>query len=165
MPEPRHEETNAGPGTGRLSKEYGVMNRTISVMAAAMGMAGLVGSATASADDKPIPRDNGSACHEVIGHCVQSVIVRWVQETNGKRTRHLAGVDIRIDAEPGLTAEYLTVEARRAAAAAPSATDSVFGVDGSQIDVRSTGDGFVVHVMAADPTHAREIVRRGRLLG
>ena len=87
---------------------------------------------------------------------------RWVEETNGKRTRYLAGVDVRVAAEPGMTAEYLTVEAQRAAAAGPSTAKSVLGVEGARIEVRSTGDGFVFHITAPDTKRAAELVRRAQ---
>jgi len=139
------------------------MNRSMFITAAAVAVAGLVGSATALADEKPIPQETQSSCHTVMGHCVLSVTPRWVEEINGKRTRYLAGVDVRIAAEPGMTAEYLTVQAQRAAAG-HQAAGSVFGVDGSRIEVRSTGDGFVLHFTAPDAKRAEELVRRAQRL-
>ena len=141
------------------------MNRSIFITAATVAVAGIVGSATALADEKPIPQETRASCQALMGHCVLSVTPRWVEEINGKRTRYLAGVDVRIAAEPGMTAEYLTVEAQRAAAAGNSAAGSVFGVEGSRIEVRSTGDGFVFHLTASDTSHAEELVRRARRLG
>jgi hypothetical protein len=141
------------------------MNRMMFITAAAVAVAGIVGSANAVADEKPIPQETRASCRPLMGHCVLSVTPRWVEEINGKRTRYLAGVDVRIAAEPGMTAEYLTVEAQRAAATAPSAAGSVFGVEGSRIEVRSTGDGFVFHFTASDTGHAEELVRRAHRLG
>ena len=141
------------------------MNRSIFIAAAAVAIASIVGSATAFADEKPIPQETRASCHALMGHCVLSVTPRWIEEINGKRTRYLAGVDVRIAAEPGVTAEYLTVEARRAATAGPSAAGSVFGVEGSRIEVRSTGDGFVFHFTAPDTKRAEELVRRAQGLG
>ena len=141
------------------------MNRSMFFTAAAVAVAGMVGSATAFADEKPIPQETRASCHPLMGHCVVSVTPRWVEEINGKRTRHLAGVDVRVAAEPGMTAEYLTVEAERAAAAESSAAGSLFGVEGSRVEVRSTGDGFVFHLTAADTKRAEELVRRAQPLG
>lgn len=140
------------------------MNRCMFVTAAVMALAGIAGNATAFADEKPIPQETGASCHALIGHCVVSVTPRWVEESNGKRTRYLSGVDVRVAAEPGMTAEYLTVEAQRAAAG-PSTAGSVFGVEGSRIEVRSTGDGFVFHLTASDTKRAEELVRRAHSLG
>jgi hypothetical protein len=141
------------------------MDRSKCIAAAAVAVAGIVGSATALADEKPVPQETRASCQALMGHCVLSVTPRWIEEIDGKRTRHLAGVDVRIAAEPGMTAEYLTVEAQRAAGAVPSAAENVFGVTGSQIEVRSTGDGFVFHVTASDTKRAEEIVRRAHRLG
>ena len=102
------------------------MNRFMFITAAAVAVAGIVGSANALADEKPIPQETRAFCHPLMGHCVRSVTPRWIEEINGKRTRYLAGVDVRIVAEPGMTAEYLTVEAQRAAAAGPSACAGSF---------------------------------------
>jgi hypothetical protein len=140
------------------------MKRSMFVTAVTMVVAGIVGSTAAMADEKPIPRETQSSCHTLLGHCVVSVTPRWVEEINGKRTRYLTGADVRMAAEPGMTAEYLAVEARRAATAGPPAAVSLFAVEGSQIEVRSSGDGFTFHVTAPDTKRAEEIVRRARLL-
>jgi hypothetical protein len=141
------------------------MNRLMFITAAAVAVAGIVGSANALADEKPIPQETRASCHPLMGHCVLSVTPRWIEQINGKRTRRLAGVDLRIAAEPGMTAEYLTVEAQRAAAAGSLAAGGVFGVEGSRIEVRSTGDGFVFHLTAPDTNRAEELVRRAQRLG
>jgi hypothetical protein len=114
-------------------------------------------SAAASADPLVVPQDSRGT---VLGHRVSSVAPDWIQESNGKRTRHLVGADIRIEAEPGMTPEYLAVELRR-----DSTSESVFGVQGSTVEVHSTGDGFVFHVTATDTKRAEEIVRRAQRLG
>jgi hypothetical protein len=143
------------------------MNRSIFILAAAVSMVGTLG-ATALADQKPVSQATQEIRSTVMGHRVLSVTPHWVEESNGKRTRHLAGADVRIDAEPGMTAEYLTVELRRglsAMSAGHGTLEDVFGVAGSSVDVRSTGDGFVFRITAPDTVHAQEIVRRAQQLG
>jgi hypothetical protein len=141
------------------------MNRAI-LMGAVLSMVGTLG-ATALGDQTAVPGDTQGAHGSVLGHRVVSVTPRWVQEANGKLTRHLTGADVRIEAEPGMTAEYLTVELRRdlgAAAARQGTIDGVFGVEASTVEVASAGDGFVFRITAPDGAHAAEIVRRARQL-
>jgi hypothetical protein len=143
------------------------MNRSILVMAAVVSMAGTLGT-TALADHTPVSQATQEARGTVMGHRVLSVTSHWVQESNGKLTRHLTGADVRIEAEPGMTAEYLTVELRRclsATSAEPGTCGGVLGVRGSSVEVRSTGDGFVFRITAPDAIHAEEIVRRAQQLG
>jgi hypothetical protein len=143
------------------------MNRSILVMTAVLSLAGTLGT-TALADQKPTSQAIQEVRGTVMGHRVLSVTPHWVQESNGKRTRHLTGADVRIEAEPGMTAEYLTVELRRglsAATAEPGTLGGVLGVAGSSVEVRSTGDGFVFRITAPDAVHAEEIVRRAQQLG
>jgi hypothetical protein len=143
------------------------MNRSILILAATVSMAGTLG-ATALADQTPVAQATQELRGTVMGHRVLSVTPHWVEESNGKRTRHLTGADVRIDAEPGMTAEYLTVELRRdlsVMSAGHWTLDGVFGVTGSSVEVRSTGDGFVFRITAPDTVHAQEIVRRARQLG
>ena len=110
------------------------MNRSIIVTAVVLAMNGTLG-ATARADQQAVPQQ---AQHStVLGHRVLSITPRVVEEINGKRTRHLTGADIRIEAEPGMTAEYLTVALRHMREGAGQATtESVFGVEGSAVEVR-----------------------------
>jgi|HubBroStandDraft_2_1064218.scaffolds.fasta_scaffold44413_1 hypothetical protein len=143
------------------------MNRSILIMAAVAAMAGPLGT-TARAEQNAVPEAKQESVSTVMGYHVVSIAPRWVDEIDGKRTRHLIGADIRIAAQPGMTAEYLTVELRQHLAtgsAQPSTLEPVFGVKGSSVDVRSTGDGFVFHVVAPDTKRAEEIVRRARILG
>lgn len=142
------------------------MNRSIFTMAAIVTMAGTLG-ASAWADDKPTSTETRESHPTILGHRILSVSPHWVEEIDGKRTRHLTGVDIRIEAEPGMTAEYLTVELRRdltAISTERAITSSVFGVQGSKVAVRSTGDGFVLQITAPDTTSAKEVVRRAQRL-
>jgi hypothetical protein len=143
------------------------MNRSIRIAASVLAMAGFL-STTARADQKPGPQETQEARSTVMGHRVVSITPQWVEESNGKRTRHLVGVEIRIEAERGMTAEYLTVELRHHLSSTDtphSMLEPVFGVEGSNVEVRSTGDGFVFRVTAPDTKRAEDIVRLSRLLG
>jgi hypothetical protein len=142
------------------------MNRSILIMAAVLATAGTV-NATAWADQKPTAQNVQGIHPTVMGHRVLSITEHSIQEMDGKHTRRLAGADIRIEAEPGMTAEYLTVELRRHLGAIRgdvAGSQSVFLVEGANVEVRSTGDGFVFHVTAPDSKNAQEIMRRARLL-
>jgi len=48
------------------------MNRSMFITAAAVALAGIVGSATALADEKPIRQETPASCHTLMGHCVRS---------------------------------------------------------------------------------------------
>jgi hypothetical protein len=143
------------------------MNRSILVTAAVLTMAGPLG-AVAAADQSPGPQQTQESRGTVMGYRVFSITPYWVQDTNGKRARHLTGAEIRIEAQPGMTAEYLRVELEHhlsSAGPAKAALEPVFGVDGSTVEVRSIGDGFVFRITAPDTERGAEIVRRARLLG
>jgi len=142
------------------------MNRSILIAGAIFAMAGPLG-ATAWADQKDVPQATQNSGSTLMGYHVLSITPHSVDEINGKRTRHLVGAELRIEAQPGMTAEYLTVELRRhlASAVQGSTIEPVFGVEGSSVEVRSTGDGFVFHFTASDTGHAEELVRRAHRLG
>jgi hypothetical protein len=141
------------------------MNRSILIAVASLAMAGPLG-ATAWAAQKDVPQGTQKSGSTVMGFTVSSVSPHWVDDINGKRLRHLTGAEIRIEAQPGMTVEYLTVELRRhlVTAAAQGSLEPVFGVAGSIVELRSTGDGFVFRVTASDTKGAEEIVRRAQLL-
>lgn len=142
------------------------MKRSNLIMAAVFVVAGTLG-ATAWADQSPTGQALGANC-TVAGHRVVSVTPSVQEVPNGKRTNHLLGANIRIMAEPGMTAEYLTVQLQRHIAGMSSAypmADCVFGVASARFEVHSVGDGFVFQVTSDDLGQAKEILRRARLLG
>lgn len=143
------------------------MKASILITAAVFAMAGTLGT-TAWADQRPASQEApGAPCPPARYHVV-SVTPHYVQDISGKRTLHLVGADIRVEAQPGLTPELLTAELNRhlsAMSGGPSMPDCVFGVAGASAGVRSTGDGFVFYVTTPDPDGAKEILRRAHLLG
>jgi hypothetical protein len=141
------------------------MNRLVFIAAAVLTTATL--GATAWADQNPLPQDTHDSRCMVMGHRVLSTSPRWVQDIDGKHARHLVGADVRIAAEPGMTPEYLTVELRRylsAPGAGHPTSECVFGVEGSHVEVRSAGDGFVFSITGPDTRSAEEILSRARRL-
>ncbi len=145
------------------------MKRSIFVMLAFLATAGTLGATAraGSEDAAPTPSQTQATPCTLMGHRIVSVTPHWVQDIDKRRLSHLIGADIRIAAEPEMTAEFLTVDLRRhlsAMAAGHPMGDCVFGVQGSSTEVRSSGDGFVFRVTAPDAGRAKEIVRRARLL-
>ncbi len=141
------------------------MKRSNIIMAVVFAAAGTLG-ATAWADARPDTRNQDAIC-TVMGHRVVAVTPRVHEESNGKQTRRLEGADVRIVAEPGMTAEYLSVEVQRHVAAMSGAypmPDCPFGVAGATFQVRPAGDGFVFQITSSDPDQAKEILRRARLM-
>lgn len=75
----------------------------------------------------------------------------------------LRGAEIYVQAQPGLTAEWLRLElARHAVAARSTASACPSDLPATSIGVESHGPGFVVTIRAEDDAVAREIVRRAR---
>lgn len=140
------------------------MKASILITAAIFAMAGTLG--TTAWADQASQEAPGAPCPPARYHVV-SVAPHYMQDINGKRTLHLMGADIRVEAQPGVTPEFLTAELNRhlSAMGTSGMPGCVFGVTGSTAGVRSTGDGFVFYVTAPDTESAKEILRRARLLG
>ena len=79
----------------------------------------------------------------------------------------MRGAALFVDARPNLTAEWLQYQlsrhVRAARTAAPS-PDCPLDVDDPTIAVRSSGDGFIVHIRSDDDQTADEILRQARAL-
>jgi hypothetical protein len=72
-----------------------------------------------------------------------------------------------VQAEPGLTAEWLQLNLSREITAmqGPSTMkDCVFGVDKMQVQVASAGPGFRVRLSAPSAEGGQEVLRRAQLL-
>ena len=78
----------------------------------------------------------------------------------------LGGTEFYVQAEPGLTAEWLRLEFARQIAQMRGAPmkDCPFDVDGVRVQVDSAGTGFIVKVIAPDSDRGAEVLRRARLL-
>jgi hypothetical protein len=81
--------------------------------------------------------------------------------------RELRGATVFVQAEPGLTPEWLQLTLSRRVAEMQAAGDikgSAFGVNDVQVKVTSTGTDFGVYFIARDPHKAQEVLRLARLL-
>jgi hypothetical protein len=101
-------------------------------------------------------------------HHVLSVTPYRVEERRIKSTfTRLGGAQLYVQAEPGLTAEWLRLEvARHRAQMHDPATmnDCALDVGNVRVEVNSAGPGFSVRLIAVDPNNAEEVLRRARLL-
>lgn len=100
-------------------------------------------------------------------HHLGSVTPYQVEEHVGKATiRRLRGASVFVQAEPGLTAEWLQLTLTRHITAMRGATmaDCAFDVDDVTVQVDSAGTGFSVKIVARDSDKAEEVLRRVRLL-
>ncbi len=101
-------------------------------------------------------------------HRVTSVTPYRIQEYHGRgATSRLAGAQIFVQAEPGLTPEWLELQLARHIAAMHgdrSMKDCAFDVKDVSVRVDSAGTGFAVKLIARDASKAEEVLRRARLL-
>lgn len=80
-------------------------------------------------------------------------------------TRRLAGAVVYVPAQPGLTAEWLTLSLQRhLSAMRAGAKMKDCPLADVRVGVSSTGAGFAVQLTAKDPKSAEEVLRRARLL-
>jgi hypothetical protein len=82
--------------------------------------------------------------------------------------RELRGATVLVQAEPGLTAEWLQLTLSRHVAemrgAGAGLKSCAFGMNDIQVKVTSTGVNFGVYLIARDPRKAQEVLRNARLL-
>ncbi len=81
--------------------------------------------------------------------------------------QELRGATVSVQAEPGLTAEWLQLTLGRHLAEMQGMNgmkDCAFDVNDVQVKVTSSGAGFSVHLIARDSSKAEEVLRRARLL-
>lgn len=101
-------------------------------------------------------------------HRIASVTPYRVEERIGKNAvQRLRGAEVFVQAEPGLTAEWLQLTLARhiAQMRGPTAMpDCAFDVDEVAVRVESGGTGFRVRIIARDTDRAEEVLRRARLL-
>jgi len=123
--------------------------------------------AAASAPSKPPSAQPKQAC-ALKGFTVTAVAPRFEDLQQGRlTTQRLAGATVYVQAEPGLTREWLRLSLERhllAMQSGHSMKDCPFGAKDIQISVDSAGTGFAVHVSAKDLKTAEEVLRRARLL-
>jgi hypothetical protein len=146
------------------AKEVVMVSRTIlaALLVAGATFAPLVSSASES------PRTATPAPCVLREHHVASVAPYVVEERPIKTTfKRVAGAQLFVQAEPGLTSEWLQTEVtRHIAAMGPggSMRDCALDVGKVSVQVSSAGAGFLVNVVAADPSKGEEVLRRARLL-
>jgi hypothetical protein len=101
-------------------------------------------------------------------HQITSVAPYRVQEPAGRGvTTRLAGAQVFVRAEPGLTREWLQLQLARhiTEMQAPAGMKNcALGVKDVSVKVDSAGTGFVVKLSARDGSQAEEVLRRAQLL-
>jgi hypothetical protein len=103
------------------------------------------------------------------GYRVSSVAPFRIQQSAGGHyvMSRLAGAELYVPAEPGLTAEWLWLNLSRHIAAMQGPTvmkDCVLDIDKLQVEVSSAGPGFRVRLIAPDAKTGQEVLRRAQLL-
>lgn len=102
-------------------------------------------------------------------HRITGVTPYRVEAHQGRvAVQELRGATVSVQAEPGLTAEWLQLTLSRHLAAMQGMMggmkDCAFDVNDVQVKVSSSGAGFSVNLIARDSSKAAEVLRRARLL-
>lgn len=100
-------------------------------------------------------------------HHLGAVMPYKVDQHVGKATvQRVRGASVFVQAEPGLTAEWLELTLTKHITAMRGTTmaDCVFDVGDVKVRVDSAGTGFLVKIIAQDPRNGDEVLRRARLL-
>jgi len=100
-------------------------------------------------------------------HSISSVTPYRVYQHVGRGvTSRLAGAEVFVQAEPGLTAQWLELTLARHVAQMHSTSmkDCAFSVKDVKVQVDPAGTGFAVKLIARDSAQAEEVLRRARLL-
>ena len=101
-------------------------------------------------------------------HQITSVAPYRVQQHTGRGvTTRLAGAQVFVRAEPGLTPEWLELQLARhiSEMQGPAGMKNcALGVKDVRVKVDSAGTGFAVKLIARDSAQAEEVLRRAQLL-
>jgi len=101
-------------------------------------------------------------------HRITAVTPYRVEGHQGRvAVQELRGATVSVQAEPGLTAEWLQLTLGRHLAAMQGTggmKDCAFDVNDVHVKVSSSGAGFSVNLIARDSSKAEEVLRRARLL-
>ena len=101
-------------------------------------------------------------------HHVTSVTPYRIQQHAGRGvTSQLAGAQVFVQAEPGLTPEWLELQLARhiiAMMGPPGMANCALGVKDVSVKVDSAGTGFAVKLIARNASQAEEVLRRAQLL-
>ena len=98
---------------------------------------------------------------------VTSVTPYRVDEAIGRsRVPHVRGALVFVQAQPGLTAEWLQLQLQQHLQTMRTADmkDCAFDLKDVRVEVSSAGTGFAVKVIATDAAKSQEVLRRARLL-
>jgi hypothetical protein len=100
------------------------------------------------------------------GHKVLKVQPLNVSERYGRGTvERLAGARVFVQAEPGLTAEWLQLSLQRHIAQMNGTmANCPLDIKDVKVSVSSAGSGFAVQIVGKDAAQAKEILRRAQLL-
>jgi hypothetical protein len=101
-------------------------------------------------------------------HKIVSVAPYKVDEHIGKNViQRVRGAQVYLQAEPGLTPEWLQLNFERHFAMMKGTSmmpDCAFGLEGVRVDVVSAGSGYWVRLIAPNATTGEEVLRRAQLL-
>jgi len=124
--------------------------------------------ALASPAASQAPNEPGTHACALKGFTVTSVAPRFVDQQQGRATiQRLAGATVYVQAQPGLTREWLRLSLERHLSAmhgGAAMKDCPLGTEHIQVSVDSAGTGFAVQLSAKDTKTAEEVLRRARLL-
>lgn len=112
------------------------------------------------------PSDTPAHC-VLKAHRVTKVQPLHVTERYGRgSSEKLVGAQVFVQAEPGLTAEWLqlTVERHIAQMGTTGMKGCALEAKEVRVTVESAGAGFAVKIVGKDVTQAKEILRRAQLL-
>lgn len=130
--------------------------------------AALVISAVTALPTLAIAAPSDSPTHCILkDHRVTKVQPLHVTERYGRgSSQRLAGAQVFVQAEPGLTAEWLQLSIQRHMAQMGSMAMKNCALDAKdvRVSVESAGAGFAVKITGKDATQAKEILRRAQLL-
>lgn len=102
------------------------------------------------------------------GYQITSVTPYRVEEhvVRALSVRRLRGAEVRVQAQPGLTAEWLQLilQQRLGEAKRGDIHDCILETDVRRVEVDPAGTGFIVRLIAKDTKKAEEVLRRARVL-
>jgi hypothetical protein len=138
------------------------------IVSSVLALGLIAGPAAAAQASATSPTESGPANCALKTYTVTAVAPQFADVQQGRvTTRRLAGAAIHVQAQPGLTAEWLKLSLQRhlsAMHAGATMKDCPLATQDVRIDVSSTGTGFAIQLTAKDPKSAEELLRRARLL-
>ena len=135
----------------------------------------LLGATAAPVASSAAPAAANPASCTLWQHHIIAVAPYVVESPRGPREIHEGrpavreprGATVFVEAEPGLTPEWLQLTLSRRVAemqATGGMKGCAFGANDIQVKVTSTGTNFGVYLIARDPREAQDVLRLARLL-